>query len=146
MIGGVVSLPHSLSLTITIKIDSGDSMKTKITKNAACQVFLNEKIYPCPVSLVMDLIGGKWRGVILYYLKDRNKRFSELRKNIPHITEMTLSLQLKKLEKDGLITRKVFGEKPPLKVIYSLSEFGQSFKPVLEAISSWTDTEIIERV
>ncbi|GKW22093.1 transcriptional regulator [Pectobacterium araliae] len=121
-------------------------MKTKITKNAACQVFLNEKIYPCPVSLVMDLIGGKWRGVILYYLKDRNKRFSELRKNIPHITEMTLSLQLKKLEKDGLITRKVFGEKPPLKVIYSLSEFGQSFKPVLEAISSWTDTEIIERV
>lgn len=119
-------------------------MKTKVTKNSACQVFLNEKIYPCPVSMVMDLIGGKWKGVILYYLKDREKRFSELRKDIPHITEMTLSLQLKKLENDGLIIRKVFGEKPPLKVIYELTEFGQSFKPVLEAISIWADNEIDE--
>ncbi|MCW2477160.1 MULTISPECIES: helix-turn-helix domain-containing protein [unclassified Symbiopectobacterium] len=114
----------------------------RITKNAACQVLLNGKEYPCPVSMVMDLIGGKWKGVILYYLKDRSKRFSELRKNIPHITEMTLSLQLKKLEKDGLVVRQVFGEKPPLKVVYELSEFGQSFKPVLEAISQWSDNEI----
>ncbi|MBI0552929.1 transcriptional regulator [Pectobacterium parmentieri] len=119
-------------------------MKKKITKNAACKVFLDDKIYPCPVSMVMDLIGGKWKGVILYYLKNSNKRFSELRKDIPHITEMTLSLQLKKLEKDGLIAREVFGDKPPLKVVYSLSEFGQSFKPVLEAISLWADNEIIE--
>lgn len=114
----------------------------RITKNAACQVLLNGKVYPCPVSMVMDLIGGKWKGVILYYLKDRSKRFSELRKNIPNITEMTLSLQLKKLEKDGLVVRQVFGEKPPLKVVYELSEFGQSFKPVLEAISLWSDNEI----
>ncbi|AFI90678.1 winged helix-turn-helix transcriptional regulator [Pectobacterium parmentieri] len=105
---------------------------------------MDDKIYPCPVSMVMDLIGGKWKGVILYYLKNSNKRFSELRKDIPHITEMTLSLQLKKLEKDGLIAREVFGDKPPLKVVYSLSEFGQSFKPVLEAISLWADNEIIE--
>lgn len=144
MIVCVVILPYSLSLTITIRNDSGDRMKKKITKNAACQVFLNEKTYPCPVSMVMDLIGGKWKGVILYYLKDRDKRFSELRKDIPHITEMTLSLQLKKLEKDGLITREAFGEKPPLKVIYALSEFGKSFKPVLEAISLWADTEIVD--
>lgn len=114
----------------------------RITKNTAYQVLLNGKVYPCPVSMVMDLIGGKWKGVILYYLKDRSKRFSELRKNIPHITEMTLSLQLKKLEKDGLVVRQVFGEKPPLKVVYELSKFGLSFKPVLEAISLWSDNEI----
>ncbi|ASY77470.1 winged helix-turn-helix transcriptional regulator [Pectobacterium polaris] len=119
-------------------------MTTKVTKNADCKVFFNDKTYPCPVSMVMDLIGGKWKGVILYYLKDSNKRFSELRRNIPQITEMTLSLQLKKLEIDGLITREIFGEKPPLKVVYSLSEFGQSFKPVLEAISLWANNEIVE--
>lgn len=119
-------------------------MKIQITRSADCQVLLNDKIYPCPVSMVMDLIGGKWKGVILFYLKDECKRFSELRRDIPNITEMTLSLQLKKLEKDGLITREIIGVKPPLKVIYTLSAFGQSFKPVLEAISSWADTEIID--
>ncbi|KLU15753.1 MULTISPECIES: winged helix-turn-helix transcriptional regulator [Xenorhabdus] len=110
----------------------------EVTKGEACQVSLNGKSYPCPVSMAMDLIGGKWKGVILYYLKDKNKRFSELKKDIPHITEMTLSIQLKKLERDGLILREVYGDKPPIKVIYSLTDFGESFKPVLEAVSAWS--------
>ena len=95
------------------------------------------KIYPCTVSLAMDLIGGKWKAVILYHLKEDEKRFSELRKEIPMVTEMTLSLQLKQLEKDGLVSRKVYGEKPPIKVIYQMTDFGKTFVPALEAITNW---------
>ncbi|KUJ60763.1 HxlR family transcriptional regulator [Flavobacteriaceae bacterium CRH] len=103
------------------------------------------KIYPCTVSLAMDLIGGKWKAVILYHLKDNEKRFSELRKEIPMVTEMTLSLQLKQLEKDGLVTRKVYGEKPPIKVIYEMTDFGKTFIPALEAITNWGNQVVTEK-
>lgn len=66
---------------------------------------LEDKIYPCTVSLVMDLMGGKWKAVILYHLKDNSKRYNELRKEMPTVTERTLSLQLKQLEEDGLVFR-----------------------------------------
>jgi DNA-binding HxlR family transcriptional regulator len=100
-------------------------------------VKLNGKIYPCTVSMAMDLIGGKWKTVILYHLKADSKRYSELLKEMQTVTEMTLSLQLKQLEKDGLILRKVYGKKPPIKVIYSLTDFGKTFIPTLEAITAW---------
>ena len=100
-------------------------------------VKLNDKIYPCTVSLAMDLIGGKWKTVILYHLKANPKRYSELLKEMQTVTEMTLSLQLKQLEKDGLILRKVFGKKPPVKVVYSLTDFGKTFIPALDAITAW---------
>lgn len=100
-------------------------------------VKVNNKLYPCTVSLAMDLIGGKWKVVILYHLKDASKRYSELKRELPGITEMTLSLQLKQLEEDGLILREVYGEKPPIKVVYSLTGFGKSFTPVLQAILGW---------
>jgi DNA-binding HxlR family transcriptional regulator len=100
-------------------------------------VKVNEKIYPCTVSLAMDLVGGKWKAVILYHLKDEAKRYNELRKDLPSVTEMTLSLQLKQLEKDGLVSRKVYGDKPPIKVIYSLTDFGKTFVPILDAITAW---------
>jgi len=108
-------------------------------------VKLKGKAYPCTVSLTMDLVGGKWKAVILYHLKDEAKRFSELRKEIPSVTEMTLSLQLKQLEKDGLISRKVYGKKPPVKVVYSLTDFGKSFVPVLEAITEWGNQVVNEK-
>lgn len=98
---------------------------------------IDDKIYPCSVSLAMDLVGGKWKTVILYHLKDGEKRFSELRKELFSVTEMTLSLQLKQLEKDGLASRKVYGKKPPIKVIYKLTDFGNTFIPVLDAITNW---------
>ena len=100
-------------------------------------VKLNGKVYPCPVSLAMDLVGGKWKAVILYFLRDSEKRYNELRKDTVTITEMTLSLQLKQLEKDGLISRKVYGKKPPVKVVYSLTDFGKTVIPVLEAVNEW---------
>ncbi|WP_117590791.1 winged helix-turn-helix transcriptional regulator [Chryseobacterium sp. Leaf405] len=108
-------------------------------------VKLKDKAYPCTVSLTMDLVGGKWKAVILYHLKDNSKRYSELNKEIPSITEMTLSLQLKQLEKDGLVSRKVYGKKPPVKVVYGLTDFGKSFIPVLEAITSWGNQVVVEK-
>jgi DNA-binding HxlR family transcriptional regulator len=98
---------------------------------------VNDKLYPCTVSVAMDLVGGKWKAVILYHLKDARKRYSELRKEMPGVTERTLSLQLKQLEEDELISRQVYGEKPPIKVVYSLTDFGKSFTPVLDAIVGW---------
>ena len=108
-------------------------------------VKLKGKVYPCTVSLAMDLVGGKWKAVILYHLKDGEKRYSELRKELPAVTEMTLSLQLKQLEKDDLVSRKVHGKKPPIKVIYSLTDFGKTFIPVLEAITEWGNQIVSEK-
>lgn len=96
-----------------------------------------EKSYPCTVSLAMDLIGGKWKAVILYHLMEGAKRYSILKKEMPAITEMTLSLQLRQLEKDGLVKRKVKGTKPPIAVHYSLTPFGMTLLPLLEAITAW---------
>lgn len=108
-------------------------------------VKLKGKVYPCTVSLTMDLVGGKWKAVILYHLKDEVKRYNELRKEMPAVTEMTLSLQLKQLEKDGLVSRKVYGKKPPVKVVYSLTDFGKTFVPILEAITEWGNQVISEK-
>ena len=108
-------------------------------------VKLKGKIYPCTVSLTMDLVGGKWKAVILYHLKEESKRYSELRKELAAVTEMTLSLQLKQLEKDGLVSRKVFGKKPPVKVVYSLTDLGKTFIPVLEAITEWGNRVVVEK-
>lgn len=107
------------------------------TECVADHVQFNDKIYPCTVSLAMDLIGGKWKTVILYHLKVGSKRYSELLKEMQTVTEMTLSLQLKQLEKDGLINREVYGQKPPLKVVYSLTAFGKTLIPTLDAILAW---------
>ncbi len=98
---------------------------------------LHDKLFPCPTSAAMELIGGKWKSVILMHLIDRKKRYNELRKELPSVTERTLSLQLKQLEKDDLVSRKVYTKKPPLKVEYSLTEFGKTVIPILQAITEW---------
>ncbi len=98
---------------------------------------LNGKEYPCCASLTMGFIGGKWKTVILYHLREKTLRYNELRKEMPTVTERTLSLQLKTLEEDGLIKRKVYTSKPPLKVEYSLTDFGKTLVPVVQAIADW---------
>ena len=100
----------------------------------------NDKLFSCTTSIAMEFIGGKWKSVILIYLVDGKKRYNELYKLISTITERTLSLQLKQLEKDGLITRKVYTKKPPLKVVYALTPLGESLSPVLTAIANWGET------
>ncbi|WP_343560257.1 helix-turn-helix domain-containing protein [Sphingobacterium sp.] len=84
----------------------------------------------------MKYIGGKWKAVILIHLIEK-KRYNELRKECPMITERTLSLQLKELEADGLVTRTVHTDKAPLKVDYELTEFGRTLIPLLESIARW---------
>jgi DNA-binding HxlR family transcriptional regulator len=74
--------------------------------------------------------GEKWKAVILIHLAMGTKRYNEIRKEIPTITERTLSLQLKQLEDDGIIERKVYTQKPPLMVEYSLTDFGKTLIPV----------------
>jgi len=95
--------------------------------------------YPCCASLTMGIIGGKWKTVILYHLMDEKLRYNELRKAMPTVTERTLSLQLKALEEDGLIKRKVYTSKPPLKVEYSLTDFGKTLIPLIKSIADWGD-------
>jgi DNA-binding HxlR family transcriptional regulator len=100
---------------------------------------LHGKTYHCAMDVTMDYIGGKWKTVVLWYLRSRTMRFGELKKQIPEITEKMLSLQLKALEQDGLVKREVFAE-VPLRVEYSLTDFGTTLIPVLEAIASWGRT------
>jgi DNA-binding HxlR family transcriptional regulator len=88
------------------------------------------------VSEPLKLIGGKWKIAILHALSMGPIRFGELKRNLSPITQQMLTKQLRELEKDNLINRKVFDVVPP-KVEYSLTEFGWSFEPVLVALCKW---------
>lgn len=110
-----------------------------IIKDKEYVVKMRGNTYHCALDITMDFIGGKWKTVVLWYLRNRTMRFSELRKQIPDITEKMLSIQLKGLEDDGLVKREVFPE-VPLRVEYSLTEFGKTLVPVLEAVAKWGRT------
>lgn len=107
-----------------------------IMKGKEYVFLLRGKTYHCAMDVTMSFIGGKWKTVVLWYLRNKTLRFGELKKQIPDITEKMLSLQLKSLEEDGLVKREVFAE-VPLRVEYSLTEFGKTLAPVLEAIAKW---------
>lgn len=85
----------------------------------------------------MGVIGGKWKTVILYHLIEGPLRYNELRKKMSTVTERTLSLQLKTLEEENIISRRAYNTKPPLKVEYSYTEFGKSLIPIIESIAAW---------
>jgi site-specific recombinase, phage integrase family len=93
----------------------------------------------------MDLVGGKWKAVIIYHLENGPKRFGELRRALISSTETVLSNQLKQLEQDGLVSRQVFGTKPLLKTVYSLTDFGRTFLPALNALTQWGNQVVSER-
>src|SRR3984957_16725826 len=107
-----------------------------IYKGKQYVVKMDNKSYHCAMDITMDFIGGKWKTAVLWYLKDKTLRFGELKKQIPDITEKMLSIQLKNLEDDGLIKRKVYTQ-IPLKVEYSLTAFGKTLIPILNAIAKW---------
>lgn len=92
--------------------------------------------YGCPVETALDVIGGKWKGMVIYRLLDGTARFNELKRLMPRVTQRVLTLQLRELERDGVIERKVYPEVPP-KVEYSLTEFGRGLKPILTMMSDW---------
>jgi DNA-binding HxlR family transcriptional regulator len=97
---------------------------------------MRTKTYNCPVEAAVDVFGGKWKALILWWLQERTWRFAELRRQIPGITEKMLTQQLRELEADGIVYRRVYPTVPP-KVEYSLTEYGRSLKRALRAICDW---------
>lgn len=90
----------------------------------------------CAVEAAISLIDGKWKCVVLFHLMRGTARFNELRRLVPGVTQRMLTNQLRELEADGLIVRKVYAQVPP-KVEYSLSPLGRSMEPVLLALKAW---------
>ena len=103
-------------------------------KMPACCTAITE--IRCPVETAIRLIGGKYKALILWKLVDKTLRFSELQKEVPHATPKMLTQQLRELEDNGLIHRKVYPVVPP-KVEYSLTPLGKSIKPVLISMYAW---------
>lgn len=96
-----------------------------------------EELPECPVATTVNLIGNKWKLLILRNLiYNGEQRFTDFVKSIPGISKKVLTDDLRSLENDGLVNRKVFAEIPP-KVVYSLSELGKSLKPILDAMFTW---------
>lgn len=95
----------------------------------------------CSVEAAIALIDGKWKSVILFHLMAGTLRFNEIRRQIPSVTQRMLTNQLRELEEDGLIDRKVYAQVPP-KVEYSLSPLGRSMEPVLMALKAWGDANL----
>ncbi|MEK5500319.1 winged helix-turn-helix transcriptional regulator [Bacillus sp. FSL M8-0168] len=92
--------------------------------------------YSCPVEATIDIIGGKWKSVILFHLIDGKKRFNELRRLIPKVTQRMLTLQLRELERDGIVHREIYKQVPP-KVEYRLTDFGQTLIPIINQMMNW---------
>jgi DNA-binding HxlR family transcriptional regulator len=93
----------------------------------------------CPIEATLDIVGGKWKILILFYLMRGTVRFGEFQRLIPKITQRMLTLQLRELEEDGVIHREVYRQVPP-KVEYSLTEFGKSLEPLLLLMRDWGAT------
>ena len=90
----------------------------------------------CAVESALGVIGGRWKGVVLYWLLREKKRFGELRRLLPNCSARMLTLQLRELEADGLVKRTVYAEVPP-RVDYELTAFGRSLEPVLRGLREW---------
>jgi DNA-binding HxlR family transcriptional regulator len=100
------------------------------------------RIYNCPVEAAIDAIGGKWKPIIVFHLLSGKRRFGELRKLVTGVTQRSLTMQLRELEKAGLVHREVFAE-VPLRVEYSMTEFGKTLAPVMKALSAWGNEYIL---
>lgn len=96
----------------------------------------NGKTYHCPVEAALDVIGGKWKPLILWALGDNVLRFNELQKGLPGVNTKMLTKQLRELEQDGVITRTVYPEVPP-RVEYAITDFGRTLIPILQALCNW---------
>jgi len=100
--------------------------------------------YTCGLDAAIAVMGGKWKGLILFALQDGPVRFGELRRSVPGISERMLILQLREMEASGLVHREVYHQVPP-KVEYSLTDFGGSLNAALAPLGAWGE-EHIERI
>lgn len=97
---------------------------------------VKKELPACPVETTLTLIGDKWKVLILRDLLSGTKRFGELKKSIGNVSQKVLTAQLRAMEESGLVNRTVYAEVPP-RVEYSLTELGQSLKPILDAMWNW---------
>lgn len=95
-----------------------------------------DELPECPVATCVQLIGNKWKLLIIRNLLAGPQRFTELKRTIPGISQKVLTDNLRALEEDGLVDREVFAEVPP-RVVYSLSELGNTLRPILDAMQEW---------
>lgn len=109
--------------------------------NSNCDILeFKNKEYTCTFEITIDLIGGKWKPLIIWHLGTKGtQRFNELKKLIPKITQKMLTQQLRELESDNLVNRKVYPQVPP-KVEYSLTDLGESLMPILSMMCKWEKT------
>nr|WP_068887429.1 helix-turn-helix domain-containing protein [Pedobacter panaciterrae] len=111
-------------------------MRKESSTNLENEVQINAS---CGMAYTLDLIGGRWKPTILWRLLDYGSlRYNKLRKSMPNVSERILILQLRELENDGLISRKIYPEVPP-RVEYKLTELGWKLEPVLRLLSDWGD-------
>ncbi|WP_420376944.1 winged helix-turn-helix transcriptional regulator [Romboutsia lituseburensis] len=101
-------------------------------------IYMTDKLPACPVEITLQLIGNKWKVLILRDLLDGTKRFGELKKSVTGITQKVLTSNLRSMEESDLVTREVFPEVPP-RVEYTLTEIGYSLKPILDSMAVWGD-------
>lgn len=99
----------------------------------------------CPTETALGVLGGKWKGMILWCLCQRTMRFGELQKTIPGVTQRMLTKQLRELEDYDIIIRKIYPQVPP-KVEYSLSDHGKALRPILEQLEAWSQAYINSKV
>lgn len=114
---------------------------TTIKETSTIQENKRYALAQCPVTYVMEKIGGYWKPIILYHLSKGDKRYSELKKAIPAITEKVLIQHLKQLESDKLVTREAKPVVPPF-VTYGLSSAGKGLMPVIDAMATWAFAEM----
>lgn len=95
-----------------------------------------DELPECPVATTVQLIGNKWKLLIIRNLLDRPQRFTELKNGVPGISQKVLTDNLRAMERDGIVSREVFAEVPP-RVIYSLTDIGQSLLPIIDAMADW---------
>ena len=105
---------------------------------------MTEKIYHLALEATLDVIGGKWKPIILCHLGEKSQRNGELKKLIPNISQKVLTQQLRELEQDGIISRKIYGEVPP-RVEYSLTKEGRSLREILLAMSDWGEKRVSQQ-
>lgn len=103
------------------------------------------KMYHCPIDAVLGIIGGKYKTIILYNLLKGTLRYSELQRLLPQATPKVLTQQLRELEADGVIARKVYPVVPP-KTEYSITDYGRTLSPILETMYEWGATYMADRI
>ena len=90
----------------------------------------------CPVQVALDMLGGRWKPLTLWHLRQGTLRFNEMRRLMPGITQRMLTATLRELERDGLVRRQIFAEVPP-RVEYTTTPRGESLRPILDAMAAW---------